>query len=181
MPHEIASDIVSLDGHIVDSLTLSKVLDLILLHGGNYEISKFQIGATRSDSSHAEINVTADSPEQLESILHLIGQHGAARRAIEAKTEPAPMDGVFPDGFYSSTNLESFVRIADKWLPVRNIEMDCGIVIRETPAGITAECVPLHRVKKGEKIVVGDEGVRVTLPPRTNPSDLFSFMGSDVS
>ena len=107
MPHEI----VSLDGHIVDSLTLSKVLDLIQLHGGAYEISRFHIGATRSDSSHAEIKVSAERAEQLESILHLIGQHGAARRTNQAKHEPAPADGVFPDGFYSSTNLESFIRI----------------------------------------------------------------------
>ena len=75
----MVTETVSLDGHIVDSLTLSKVLDLILLHGGSYKISRFRIGETRSDMSHAEIAVDAETTEQLETILHLIGQHGAAR------------------------------------------------------------------------------------------------------
>jgi lysine-ketoglutarate reductase/saccharopine dehydrogenase-like protein (TIGR00300 family) len=177
MPHET----VSLDGHIVDSLTLSKVLDLVLLHGGTYEISKFHIGATRSDSSHAEITVTAESADQLESILHLIGQHGAARKSQPALFEPAPMNGVFPDGFYSTTNLESFVRLPDQWIPVQNTEMDCAIVRRVSGKDCSAHCIPLHRVRKGDMIVVGDQGVRVTPPARSDPSDLFSFMGSEVS
>jgi len=57
----MVTETVSLDGHIVDSLTLSKVLDLILLHGGSYKISRFRIGETRSDMSHAEIAVDAET------------------------------------------------------------------------------------------------------------------------
>jgi hypothetical protein len=53
------SETVHLDGHIIDSGTLSKVLDLILLHGGDYEITTFQIGTTREAASHAEIVVRA--------------------------------------------------------------------------------------------------------------------------
>jgi len=175
------AETVHLEGHIIDSLTLSKVLDLILLHGGAYEITRFHIGATRTEPSHAEIVVRAETPEQLEQILHQIGQHGATRPAEEAHLQPAPADGVFPDGFYSTTNLESFIRVRGKWIPVEDIEMDCGIVILEYQDEIRARCVPLHRIKKGEKVVIGDHGVKVVPPPRRDPTSVFSFMGSEVS
>src|SRR5438105_14005884 len=104
------AETVHLEGHIVDSLTLSKVLDLILSHGGSYQITDFRIGSTRTDPSRAEIVVRADDAAQLENILHQIGQHGAARPAGEIALEAAPADGVFPEGFYSTTNLETSVR-----------------------------------------------------------------------
>ena len=67
----------------------------------------------------------------LERILHATQQHGAARLSGEAHLLPAPADGVFPEGFYATTNLETSVRLNEEWHTVANIEMDCGIVIRE--------------------------------------------------
>jgi lysine-ketoglutarate reductase/saccharopine dehydrogenase-like protein (TIGR00300 family) len=178
------SETIRLDGHIIDSLTLSKVLDIILRDGGQYRIRRFDVGATRADQSHAEIAVSAPDPDTLERILHLVGQHGATRATGEARTEPAPADGVFPEGFYATTNLETAVRHNGRWLPVETIEMDCGIVIAEPAEGrpeASARCVPLHRVKRGEAVVVGDEGVRVTPLERPDPTGAFGFMGSEVS
>ncbi len=123
------SETVHLDGHIIDSLTLTKVLDLILRDGGQYTITRFQIGATRSDPSHAEIVVSAPEDATLEHILHVIQQHGATRATGEARTVSAPADGVFPDGFYATTNLETAVRVGGRWHTVANIEMDCGVII----------------------------------------------------
>lgn len=177
----MVSETVYLDGHIVDSLTLSKVLDLILQHGGTYEIGRFQIGATRADASRAEISVRAPDAEQLDRILHIIGQHGATRPTEEAQWLPAPAHGAFPDGFYATTNLETLVRLGGHWVPVEPIEMDCGIVLAEGPAGASARSVPIHRVRKGDRVVVGDPGVRVVPLPPGDPTSVFSFMGSDVS
>jgi len=178
------SETVTLDGHIVDSLTLSKVLDLILLHGGAYEIVRVRIGATRADTSSAEIDVKADDAAQLERILHVIGQHGATRPTEAVRSAPAPARGVFPDGFYATTNLDTFVRFGGSWIPVEPIEMDCGILLTgdpADPANLSAAAVPMHRIRKGDRVVVGDAGVRVVpLAPR-DPTSLFSFMGSDVS
>jgi lysine-ketoglutarate reductase/saccharopine dehydrogenase-like protein (TIGR00300 family) len=175
------SEIVRLDGHIVDSLTLSKVLDLILLNGGAYEISQFNIGATRSDASHAEIVVSAEDSAKLETILHIIGQHGALRPTEEAQWEAAPSDGVFPDAFYSTTNLETSVRLNGRWIPVEKTEMDCGILLSGNGDETRAECVPLHRVREGDRIVTGDRGIKVTPLARRDPTNVFSFMGSEVS
>jgi len=175
------SETVHLDGHIVDSLTLSKVLDLILRDGGQYRTTDFKVGATRSDISHAVIRVSADTPDTLESILHQIQQHGAARSTGDAQTEPVTRKGVFPDGFYVTTNLETAVRVGGVWLPVEPIEMDCGIVIEKIEGAVVAECHPMHHVEVGQSVVVGSEGVRVTPVERADATDLFSFMGSSVS
>lgn len=91
------SEIVRLDGHIIDSLTLSKVLDIILKEGGEYRVLRFQMGATRSDPSHAEIEISAPDNETLERILHATGQHGTERTAGEVRLVPAPKDGVLPE------------------------------------------------------------------------------------
>ena len=177
MPEET----VCLDGHIIDSLTLSKVLDIILRDGGQYRTTHFKLGATRTDVSHAEIVVSAPDTDMLEHILHVIQQHGATRATGEVHREPAPANGVFPDGFYATTNLETSVRIQGRWIAVRDTEMDCGILIEEQGAEVTARCLPLHRVALGASIVVGDEGVRVTPLRPTDPRDAFAFMGSNVS
>jgi lysine-ketoglutarate reductase/saccharopine dehydrogenase-like protein (TIGR00300 family) len=175
------SETIRLTGHIIDSLTLSKTLDIILRDGGQYRIKRFEVGATRNDASHAEITVTAPDAETLERILQLVQQHGAERTSSEAHTEPAPADGVLPDGFYATTNLETSVRRGGQWRQVEPIEMDCALVVSGPPDAETVICLPMHRVHKGDAVVVGYEGVRVTPVERLDPTDVFGFMGNEVS
>jgi len=175
------SETVHLDGHIIDSGTLSKVLDLILLHGGDYEITTFTIGTTREAASHAEIIVRADSADELHHILQELGQQGAAAVAHDAEWVPAPADGVFPEEFYSTTNLETQVRHVGGWLPIEDIEMDCGVVLQTRADGPHAVTVPLHRVKRGDQVLVHEAAVRVVPAPRKDPVSVFGFMSSEVS
>ncbi len=175
------SEIITLDGHIIDSLTLSKVLDILVAEGVDYEIRRFEIGKTHDQISHAEILVRAPDAESLQRALHEVQQHGAVISQEDATLQPAPRDGVFPEGFYSTTNLETFVRIEGNWIPVERIEMDCGIRVVRTDSGWRAECVPLHWARAGELFVVGTAGVRVTPMPRREADSVFHFMGSEVS
>lgn len=175
------TELITLDGHIIDSLTLSKVLDILVAAGVDYEIRRFEIGKTHDETSHAEILVRAPDEESLQRVLHEVQQHGAVISQENAELQPAPQDGVFPEGFYSTTNLETFVRIEGNWLPVERIEMDCGIRVTRTDSGWRAECTPLHRVKQGDLFVVGTAGVRVTPAPRREAERVFHFMGSEVS
>ena len=48
-------DVVELRGHIIDSLLLPKVLDVITELGGSYRIQDITIGQTRQDQSLAVI------------------------------------------------------------------------------------------------------------------------------
>ncbi|MHB8295378.1 MAG: ornithine cyclodeaminase, nickel-pincer nucleotide-dependent [Acidimicrobiales bacterium] len=175
-----ASEIVELDGHLIDSLLLAKVMDLIVSAGGDYRLAEIEIGKTSSDMSHARIEVSAPSDETLAGLLEQLQAHGANRlRQGEAELVPAATDGVFPPGFYATTNLPTAVRVSGAWLYVPNPEMDCGIVMRPGPASVRT--VPMHRVRAGDLVVVGSDGVRVDAPERRAGHSPFEFMGSEVS
>src|SRR5215468_3605035 len=95
---------VELQGHIIDSLLLPKVLDEILTHGGTYVLKDIRIGQRQTDTSHARIEVRAPSAQALQEILDLIHDHGAVPASAQDCTAvEADMDGAFPDGFYSTT------------------------------------------------------------------------------
>src|SRR5262249_61377184 len=68
---------VELQGHIIDSLLLPKVLDEILTRGGKFELKEIRIGQKQSDPSYARVEVRADSAELLHDILEAIHDHGA--------------------------------------------------------------------------------------------------------
>jgi lysine-ketoglutarate reductase/saccharopine dehydrogenase-like protein (TIGR00300 family) len=97
----------------------------------------------------------------------------------DALVREADGDAVFPEGFYSTTNLETSVRLDGRWVAVEQPEMDCGILV--TPDG-RARTVPVSDVRRGDRIVCGAAGVRVVLRPRTpDVGDGFGFMSSVVS
>ena len=95
----------------------------------------------------------------------------------DASTALADLDGVFPEGFYATTNFETDVRLNGQWVRVQGIEMDVGLKVE----GDAASAVPMHRVRKGDRIVVGEAGVRVLEPPREPDGERFRFMASSVS
>jgi len=172
---------VEMIGHIVDSLLLPKVLDAILSRGGQYHIEELKLGERQDDSSHARIEVRAETDEALESILAEIHPHGAVPvHATDCQVIPADVVGAFPDGFYCSTNFRTQVRLNEEWVEVEDQEMDCGILV-DVKEG-AARCVPMTSVQLGDQIVVGRRGLRV-FPPEAEmrKRDLFEFMASPVS
>ena len=68
---------VLLQGHIIDSLILAKVLDTVLMMGGTFDLQEVHIGKTREEPSCARIIVRASSAKLLSEILHAIQPHGA--------------------------------------------------------------------------------------------------------
>jgi lysine-ketoglutarate reductase/saccharopine dehydrogenase-like protein (TIGR00300 family) len=171
---------IKLEGHIIDSLLLPRVMDDILERGGEYRILRFRMGREKDDHSLALLRVTAPSEEQLKAILRDLQKHGVEIvEQGDVRLEPAPADAVFPEDFYSTTNLETFVRTEGRWIPVEWPEMDCGIVV--DPVAGTACTVPLIQVRAGDPIVVGVHGIRAVPLGRDRASRAFEFMGSAVS
>jgi lysine-ketoglutarate reductase/saccharopine dehydrogenase-like protein (TIGR00300 family) len=171
---------VELQGHIIDSLILPKVLDEILTHGGNYTLKDIRVGQRQTDTSYARIEVRAETATALQEILDLIHDHGAApAAALDCQVVEADMDGAFPEGFYSTTNYRTQVRLKGEWIEVEDQEMDCGIQI--DPEGAAARCLPMALVRKGDRIVVGRQGTRVFPAETTARQNLFEFMASPVS
>lgn len=171
---------VEVRGHIIDSLILPKVLDTITAAGGSFRIKNVTIGHDRKDPSYAAIEVLAADDEALEEILAQIADHGATPTAGgDCRLVEADVDGAFPEAFYSTTNQRTEVRWRDKWLPVADQEMDCGLTLDPTAA--TVRCVPMSEVVRGMPIVVGHMGVRVFPLERLEQDHSFAFMNSAVS
>ncbi|MDB5219908.1 MAG: bifunctional enzyme conserved domain protein, partial [Myxococcaceae bacterium] len=96
----------------------------------------------------------------------------------DAAVAIADLDGVFPEGFYATTNHATDVRVRGAWVRVEAIEMDVGIRI----TGDGAEACPMHRVRKGDEVVVGEAGVRVAVPAAAGSEpEAFRFMSSAAS
>lgn len=172
------SETIRVDGHIVDSLLLAKILDAILDAGADYELVDVSIGKTNKDTSSATIEVTA-ATDVLDPLLDDLQVHGANRvEHSDAVLVAADTDGVLPVGFHSTTNLETEVLIDGEWHRVENPEMDCGIVVHDDGRIRT---IPMHRVAAGDRIVVGRDGVRVQIPSRSAGAGSFEFMNSEVS
>ena len=172
---------IELSGHIIDSLTLTKTMGIIMDNGGEFDILEIDVGRKKTDESHAKIEVSADSPELLESILDELSVLGASIDDIkEVNLVESPKDKVAPEGFYSSSNHTTHIFYGGDWIPVEEIEMDCLVVVDEEEK--RAFVKPIADVKAGDKIVVGLDGVRVTPPQRSREEQqVFEFMNSDVS
>ena len=172
------SENVEVSGHLMDSGVLASVLDDVLAYGGDYRIDRLDVGRAHDDESYARIAVSYDDDEGLQRLLMRLQTHGVNQvDPGEALVRVTEADGVFPDDFYSTTNLETVVRLGGSWVPVEQPEMDCGLVV----TGNRVRTVPVSDVKAGDAVVCGAGGVKVVLPPREHSADAFEFMSSSVS
>ncbi|MFZ2455279.1 MAG: TIGR00300 family protein [Candidatus Altiarchaeia archaeon] len=164
---------IELKGHIIDSLILPRVLDTIMDMKGSFEILQLDVGKTKTDASYCKIEVKG--PAELFDELEKLG---ALLPKKEVRSEPAPADGVLPDNFYGTTHHPTFVFQGGKWKEVKDIEMDCIVVLEKG----NAYCRRQGVVKKGDMIIVGFDGVRIEPPQRSRtPTDMFGFMSSEIS
>ena len=172
---------VELSGHIIDSLILPKTLDIIMDMGGDFKILEFEIGKKKTDNSYARIQVSAESQDLLNEILVELSEIGASIAEInEVKLIASEKDKVAPVDFYSTTNHATFIYYKSEWIEVEEIEMDCMVIVE--PRDKKACCKPIGRIEKGDLVVVGHEGIKVTPPQRPRGKQgVFEFMASDVS
>ena len=173
------SETVEITGHLMDTGVLARVLDDVLDYGGDYVVESLELGKNHDDESHAVITVGADDGALLQRVLNRIHVHGVNLvDPGEAVLRPCPQDGVFPDDFYSTTNLETVVRLGGEWVPVEHPEMDCGLRVVDN----RVHTVPVSDVKAGMRVVCTAQGVRVVLPVSEHRKNgEWGFMSSAVS
>jgi lysine-ketoglutarate reductase/saccharopine dehydrogenase-like protein (TIGR00300 family) len=148
--------------------------------GGNFTIEELTVGQHKTDTSLCRMEVVATSAAQLDRIVRRARALGATAEAEErARLEKVTSDGVFPEGFYSTSNLPTEVLLGERWVQVEQIEMDCAIAVDAKAE--RARCIPFQGAKPGMEVVVGYKGVRVTPLERSRQTEIFSFMGSEVS
>jgi lysine-ketoglutarate reductase/saccharopine dehydrogenase-like protein (TIGR00300 family) len=110
--------------------------------------------------------------------------------ARECKFVPAPKDQTLPDGFMSTTNFPTYVRVAGKWRMPREHRMDSHLVW--DPKTETLATREFPRIRKGDLVAVGEredgsEGVLVwthgfePMDAGSGGGEAFTFMSSEVS
>ncbi len=179
-----ANETVEITGHLMDHGILSRVLDDIREYGGDYSIDRFDVGRETDDPSHAVITVVAEDEESLQRLLMRLQTRGVNQvDPGEASVAVADRDGVFPDSFYSTTNLDTRVRVDGTWLEVENPEMDCGLVLERDADGRPTRVytLPMSDVREGMLVITGASGVKVSVPEPDRTAGAFGFMESEVS
>jgi lysine-ketoglutarate reductase/saccharopine dehydrogenase-like protein (TIGR00300 family) len=166
-------------GHLIDSGLLSDALEAVQAAGATYRVLRLDIGKHRWDESQVELEVTAPSAKAFERLRADLMSLGLSETETQdAKFGVVDRDGTAPDGFYSSTNLATEVRIDGDWVPVLNQRMDATLVHED---GVV-RCVKLRDLKKGQRIVVGYAGIRVTpFTTRKLQENKFGFMQGAAS
>ena len=106
------------------------------------------------------------------------------KAAPDAKFAAAPADGVFPENFFSSTNLPTYVKTKGQWKMPREPRMDAGLVLDDKGEIWAREG---RRIRKGELVAVGanedgTEGIFVHSASFFGDAEGgFNFMSSEVS
>ncbi len=173
---------LSARGHLIDANLLGVALDAVTGGGGSYRIVSFDIGRTKDEESEILLEVQADDERDLAGIIDNLGTLGFSQPDHSSVTlAVVSAQGVAPDGFYSSTNLATSVRVEGKVLDVLDQRMDATIVISEAGGASSARCVKLRDLVVGQRVVLGNHGVTVTPDTHRREAADFSFMSSEVS
>jgi lysine-ketoglutarate reductase/saccharopine dehydrogenase-like protein (TIGR00300 family) len=178
MSNTTAHAIVTAEGHLVDSQLLKSIFDRVIDRGGDFEVLHFELGRTNDDFSRLTLKVSAQDAATLAQLVedllpfgcHAVGEQDAAIRE-------ADRDGCAPEDFYSTTNQRTQVRLGGRWVEVAKQRMDAAIVIEDG----RATCRKLRELRRGDRVVCGLEGIRVTPEFRDRDRADFSFMSNEVS
>ena len=170
---------IEVRGHLIDSLVLTKIFDSVMDLDGKFEVLDIEVGKKKTDESYAKLLVQGKNKDSLEKILEVIYRYGATAKLQKSiKLKSATKNMVMPDNFYSTTNNHTQVFHNKKWINVQNMMMDKCIIVKSN----IAKCITIREVKKGDKIIVGEDGIRVTPPERPREGmNVFQFMGSGSS
>ena len=76
----------------------------------------------------------------------------ALQNAPDAVTAPAPMDGVAPEGYHSTSMYPEYFKIDGEWRLAEESRMDSSVVLR--PDG-RLDVVENRNLRAGDRVVLG--------------------------
>ncbi len=148
----------------------------------DFNVRSFHVGESTEQPSIIELHLRTNDVETMRTVMEEFQHYGAKFDVEPAILDAADMDGVLPEGFYSTTNFTTQVMVEGTLVEVEYLEMDCAVrVWREGDKWCAATC-PMHRAKAGDLFVIGFTGVHVA-PSQEETQDLseFRFMSNEIS
>ena len=172
------SEVVEAEGHLIDSHIMENIFDKVVEYNGRFEVEQFSIGRTNSEASRLRLKVETPDSSSLERLLEQLLMLGCAPTdSSNAQLATVERDCCAPEDFYSTTNHKTHVRHDNRWIEVENQRMDALIVVRDGRAA----CRRLRDLRKGDPIVVGLRGIRVTPESKERDRLSFAFMSNGIS
>jgi lysine-ketoglutarate reductase/saccharopine dehydrogenase-like protein (TIGR00300 family) len=174
----VVSETVEAEGHLIDSGNFQSILTTVVEHGSEYEIVRFDVGRHNAEGSHLELKLTCATDDRLQDLLSKLSVFGCfVEGTPNALLRPADQDGAAPEDFYSTTNHRTSVFLDGAWVAVGKQRMDAAIVV----TGSRVECRKLRDIRKGDQIVCGMLGIRVSPDVQSRDKPSFGFMSNEVS
>ena len=175
----MAEELIEVRGQLFQLTTLADIVKCVTMRGLDFEVGDFEIAKSTDLPSWIQLRLRAESEQALKDCLDHITQLGAhVVGAQDAQTERVELDGILPADAYALTGLPTEVRANGRWLPVPD---PLPLAVIRVDHGERALAVPMERVKKGDRIVVHSEGVRVSPEPPERASELLGLLGTSVS
>jgi len=177
----VCSERLELNGHLLDAGILNRAMDAVTGAGGSFRVEQFRAGLRHDQTSLCRLHVSAPDRESLHQVVAGLEGHGAVviPSAVEACYKPAPLEGVAPEGFYSTTIYPTDVLVKEKWIRAGRQRMDAVLVI--SPDSRSVQCELIRNLKAGDHVVCGVEGISVHTPETNRTEEAFAFMSAGVS
>jgi lysine-ketoglutarate reductase/saccharopine dehydrogenase-like protein (TIGR00300 family) len=171
-------EVVEAEGHLIDSHIMENIFDKVVEYHGRFEVEQFRIGRTNSEASYLRLKVEAPDETSMQRLLNSLLELGCAPVDTgDAAVREVERDQCAPEDFYSTTNHHTLVRCNGRWIEVEKQRMDALIVVREDHA----VCRRLRDLKRGDPVVVGLRGIRVTPESKERDRLSFAFMSNGIS
>jgi len=178
-------------GSTGNSLTMSSTFEKNLFAGSGKDLPSLlaaamkaaeaqqgEIEVLRLTDSDLQLKVRAPEPSAGDALVSSLVSLGFEEpQPPVARWQDAPVAGVAPTGFYSTTHHETEVFEAGKWQPLQKQRMDACV----THSSGVLTCTQLRDLIAGEAVLVGNEGVRLVTREKREEAPAFAFMVNEVS
>ena len=174
----MVSETVQAEGHLIDTGNFQSILTTVVEHGSEYEILRFAIGRKNEEGSHLTLKLTAATDDRLQDLLSKLSVFGCFVKGTPSVVlRAADMDGAAPEDFYSTTNHRTAVFLNGEWVTAAEQRMDAALVIENGHV----VCRKLRDIRKGDQVVCGMQGIRVSPDVQSRDRPTFGFMSNEVS
>ena len=147
---------VELKGHLIDSLTLSKVIDLVQHLEGDYHLNDIRVGSHKKDISSINMTLYAPNEATMEQILEVIAHYGVAPTDEHpgVKTAVCERAGVLPDEAFG-VKLPRLVFHQGEWKELENGGL-WTVVLENGATGVRR----VTELQPGDVLISGTQGLQ---------------------